>query len=187
MDAPRAARKSKYRKEASRGRPLFQKTETSCLEEKESLLRGLFDLSAEGVFLVQAGRIVECNRFLAEKAGYAVEEVAGSIFASFFDTESMGKVESALAPDACPAPDGAGFSARIVCKNGDAFTARFRSLPCAIGGRPASLVVLSDSGRPTPPAEAAFDWQAGFFPEEPPARLPGPSTLSSKNTAPPTA
>lgn len=138
----------------------------------EGDLQNLLSLSAKGVFLIQGGRIVECNRFLLEKAGYAIEEVIDSIFASFFDAESIEKIESELADATCPAPERSDFSARLVCKNGDVFNVRVESQACIIGGESAHLVVLSESGQPAPAAEWALDWQDGFFPEESPTQIP---------------
>jgi hypothetical protein len=167
-----AARTSRFRKETRPGHRPSRPDESRRPGEKEGQPSGRRTLSAEGVFLIQAGRIVESNRFLAEKAGYAPEEIIGSLFATFFETHSMAVIESALAEDACPATVRSGFRARLVCKNGDALPVRFKALACTIEGRPAHRVVLSAAGQPSPPTEWARDWQNDFFPEEPPVRLP---------------
>ncbi len=167
-----ADRTSKFRNNPNSGCHPPHPADPRRLEEKESILRSLLALSDEGVFLIQGGRVAECNRFLAEKAGYAAEEVVGSIFASFFDTQSIGKIEPALAENACPAANRVGFRVRLICKNGDTYNVRFKSQACVIGGESAHLVVLSESGQPAPAAEWALDWQDGFFPEEFPVRIP---------------
>jgi PAS domain S-box-containing protein len=122
--------------------------------------------------LIKDGRVLECNRFLSEKSGYAAEEVVGSLFSSFFDTESIVRVESALSGSDSPEAGPTEFSARLVCKNGDSLEVRIKSEPCLAAGKPARLVVLRDSGGPTPAAEWSLDWPDDFFPEELPAPTP---------------
>lgn len=172
MADPMAERKSKLRQEPSYGYPPSQTDGRSCLEEKERDLRGRFTRPAEGVLLVQGGRIVECNRFLAEKTGYAIEEVVGSIFASFFDAESIEKIDSELADDTCPALSPHEFSTFLICKNGAALKVRVTSRPCSIGEEPARLVLLSESDEAPPAVERGFGYHAVFFPEESPDTIP---------------
>ncbi|MCU0602295.1 MAG: hypothetical protein MUC33_06510 [Desulfobacterales bacterium] len=128
--------------------------------------------SAEGLFLIQQGSILECDRFLSEKAGYAAEEVVGSLFASFFDSQSMGRVESAMAESACPGVGPTEFNACLVCKNGDAFAVRVTSEPCRVAGKPARFVVLCDHGGPDPTAGRHLEWPEEFLPEESPGTVP---------------
>jgi hypothetical protein len=60
----------------------------------------------------------------------------------------------------------------LVCKNGDLFKVCVRSKPCLVAGKPARLVVLSKSEKPTPALDWTIDWQEDFFPEESPAPIP---------------
>lgn len=169
--ADMAKRKSRKKPQTKPDRQPSRSSHRGRPEAPEVDLQNLLSLSAEGVFLIQGSRIVVCNRFLAEKAGYAIEEVIDSIFASFFDAESIEKIESELADDTCPAPERSDFSARLVCKNGDVFKVRIKSQACIIGGESVHLVVLSESGQPAPAAECPLNWKDCFFPEESPAHI----------------
>ena len=69
--------------------------ELPAFQEHDGILQGWLAVSEEGIFIVQDGRIKECNRFLARLGGYLQDEVLDTVFVSFFDDTSIPAVESA--------------------------------------------------------------------------------------------
>ena len=115
----------------------------SALQEHDGILQGWLAVSEEGIFIVQDGRIKECNRFMARLGGYLQDEVLDTVFVSFFDDTSIPVVESAC---------GGGFpgtrctsvqKVSLVCKNGQRVNVQLKVQPCVFGEKPAMLAVLS--------------------------------------------
>lgn len=120
------------------------KSPRTLLEERSEMLGRLLDMSSEGIFIVQNGRVKECNHFLATRAGYAMDEIEGTCFASFFDRESIPAVEAVCGQ---MTPDHEMMSlpnAVLVCKNGKNLEVHLKAGGCLFGGEPAVLVTLSN-------------------------------------------
>jgi PAS domain-containing protein len=131
------------------------------------MFAALLALATEGVFVVQQGRIRECNDFLETRAGYRRAEVLETLFASFFDPDSAAAVESlcrgrAVRLSAAAAP----LEVRLVEKNGRRLRGTLRARRCRFGGRPAVLVVFSAAETPPGPTIWEALPEAGWFPEE---------------------
>jgi PAS domain S-box-containing protein len=131
-------------------------------------LRRAFELSPDGMFLVEGGRIRVGNRFLSEWGGYRGEEVDGTCFASFFDPQSMAAVETL-----CCATGAGGSSAEIaavlVRKDGGRFAVGLKAEGCRFDGRSCVLVVVEPRERVCRDA-AGWDSDAEvcFAPEDAP-------------------
>lgn len=141
------------------------------LEERSEMLGRLLDMSSEGIFIVQNGRVRECNRFLAMRAGYAMDEIEGTCFASFFDRESIPAVEAVCGQITLGCEMTSLPKAMLVCKNGKSLEVQLKAGACRFGGEPAVLVTLSD-----PDVQASEDsWSADldclFVSEETPSTL----------------
>lgn len=113
------------------------------LDERSEMLGRILDMSSEGIFVVQNGRVKECNHFLATRAGYAMDEIEGTCFASFFDRESIPAVEAVcrqitLGQEMMSLP-----KALLVCKNGSSIEVQLKACACRFGGEPAVLMTLS--------------------------------------------
>jgi PAS domain S-box-containing protein len=107
------------------------------------MLHRLLDMSAEGIFIVQNGRVKECNRFLAARAGYAMDEIEGTCFASFFDRESIPAVE-AVCGQITPEHEIMSLTkAVLVCKNGKNLEVHLKAGGCRFEGAPAVVVTLN--------------------------------------------
>jgi PAS domain S-box-containing protein len=90
----------------------------ASLIESEEKFRLLLELTTNGVFVVQNGKIKEVNYCLAKMCGYGLEELTDTCFASFFRAEDIGLVET-LCGDAIETKNAAeSLEATLVCKNG---------------------------------------------------------------------
>ena len=109
-------------------------------------LRRAFELSRDGMFLVEGGRIRVGNRFLSEWGGYRGEEIDGTCFASFFAPQSMAAVEAL-----CRATGAGGspteIAAVLVRKDGGRFAVGLKAEGCRFDGRSCVLVVVEPRER----------------------------------------
>jgi PAS domain S-box-containing protein len=112
------------------------------LEELREVLDRILEMSSDGIFVVRNGLVKKCNHFLATNAGYAIYEIEGTCFASFFDRESIPAVE-ALCGRTKPGRGTLSLDkAVLVCKNGKTLGVRLKAGACRFGGEPAVLVTL---------------------------------------------
>jgi hypothetical protein len=109
-------------------------------------LRRAFELSQDGMFLVEGGRIRIGNRFLSEWGGYRGEEVDDTCFASFFDPHSTAAVEALchITGDGSPPIE---IPAVLVCKNGGQLAVGLKAEGCRFDGRSCVLVVMEPRDR----------------------------------------
>jgi PAS domain S-box-containing protein len=105
----------------------------------------LMAMSSEGIFVVQKGRIRECNAFLRRLGGYRREEVLDTLFASYFNHESMAAVESICEAPAAGAEPVCVPEAFLVRKNGERLRVCVKAQPSVFSGAPAVLVVVSEA------------------------------------------
>ena len=155
-------------------RHLMEPVNPLCTQVKNrSTMPGrILNMSPEGVFVVQNGRVKECNHFLATQTGYAMEEIAGTCFASFFDRESIPAVEAACGEIAL----GRGMislpHAVLVCKDGKSLEVRLKACACRFGGKPAVRVTLIALGKQAVDDSWDADLDGFFVSEETPLPLP---------------
>jgi PAS domain S-box-containing protein len=109
-------------------------------------LRRAFELSRDGMFLVEGGRIRVGNRFLSEWGGYRGEEIDGTCFASFFAPQSMAAVE-ALCGATGPGGSPTEAAAVLVRKDGGRFAVGLKAEGCRFDGRSCVLVVVEPRER----------------------------------------
>ena len=144
----------------------------ALMKERNEMLGRLWEMSSEGIFVVRNGRVRECNHFLAARAGYAMDEVEGTCFASFFDRESIPAVEAACGQIALERGTVSLPQVVLVCKDGKTLEAQMKACACRFGGKPAVLVTLN----PLDSRASEESWEAdldGFFvSEETPLPLP---------------
>lgn len=161
MPSSRMAKLARPAAAAPAGRPPRR------LLERGRMYAALLEISGEGVFVVQRGKIRECNAFLETRAGYRRAEVLETLFASFFDPLSAAAVESLCRKRSGPRPAAeAPQEVLLVGKNGRRLRAALRWRGCRFGGRPAMLVVLSPAEEPPPPSLGEGIPEAAWFPEE---------------------
>lgn len=115
----------------------------SALQEHDGILQGWLAVSEEGIFIVQDGRIKECNRFMARLGGYLQDEVLDTVFVSFFDDTSIPVVESACGGEFPGTRCTSVQKVSLVCKNGQRVNVQLKVQPCVFGEKPAMLAVLS--------------------------------------------
>ena len=115
----------------------------SAFQEHDGILQSWLAVSEEGIFIVQDGRIKECNRFLARLGGYLQDEVLDTVFASFFDDTSIPAVESACGVESPGTRCASAQEVSLVCKNGQRVNVQLKVQPCVFGEKPALLAVLS--------------------------------------------
>lgn len=126
-----------------------------AFRELGEIFQQVLDLSADGVFVVQEGRVRDCNAFLDVQGGYLREEVLETLFASFFHRKSMAAVESLCKrspaqPIFASLPD-----LLLVSKNGRSLKVGLKAQACRFSGESAVLFVLSRS--PEKPAKRIWD------------------------------
>ncbi len=141
-------------------------------EEHSEMLGRLWEMSSEGIFIVRNGRVRECNHFLATQAGYAMDEVEGTCFASFFDRESIPAVEAACGQIALERGTVSLPQVVLVCKDGKILEAQMKACACRFGGKPAVLVTLSVMDRQISDDSWEADLDGFFVSEETPLPLP---------------
>ena len=115
----------------------------SAFQEHDGILQSWLAVSEEGIFIVQDGRIKECNRFLARLGGYLQDEVLDTVFVSFFDDTSIPAVESACGGKFPGTRCASAQKVSLVCKNGQRVNVQLKVQPCVFGEKPALLAVLS--------------------------------------------
>ena len=144
----------------------------ALIEEHSEMLGRLWAMSSEGIFVLRNGRVKECNHFLAARAGYAMDEVEGTCFASFFDRESIPAVEAACGQIALERGMVSLPQALLVCKNGKSLEVQMKACACRFGGKPAVLVTLSVMDRQISDDSWEADLDGFFVSEETPLPLP---------------
>ena len=117
--------------------------ESLAFQEHDGLRKGWLAVSEEGMFIVQGGRIKECNRFLSRLGGYLRDEVLDTVFASFFDSDSIPIVESACGAEFPGTRCSSAKRVSMVCKDGQRVKVQLKVHPCVFGEKPAILAVLS--------------------------------------------
>jgi PAS domain S-box-containing protein len=144
----------------------------ALMKERSEILGRLWEMSSEGIFVVRNGRVRECNHFLAARAGYAMDEVEGTCFASFFDRGSIPAVEAACGQIAL----GRGMVSLpqvvLVCKNGKRLEVQMKACACRFGGKPAALVALIPMDRQISDDSWEADLESFFVSEKTPFTLP---------------
>lgn len=115
----------------------------AAFQEHGRLLQGRPAVSEEGIFVIQDGRIKECNHFLARLGGYLQDEVLDTVFASFFDGNSISDVESACGGRFPGIRCAAVQNVSLLCKNGQRVDVQLKVQPCVFDEKPAMLAVLS--------------------------------------------
>ncbi len=130
----------------------LKKSAKTCRAVEGKLFRGctaarekLLVTPAEGVFVVQEGVIRRCNLFLSEICGYRPEEVTETLFASFFDADTIPTVESAVQNAAAGEFPMVPGEARLVAKDGRRMKVRLTAQPCTYSGQPAIVFVLTEA------------------------------------------
>jgi len=143
-----------------RHRRAYGTRELSAFQEHDGILQGWLAVSEEGIFVVQEGRIKECNRFLARLAGYLQDEVLDTVFTSFFDGSSIPAVESACGGEFPGTLRASVQKVSLVCKNGQRVAVQLKVQPFVFGEKPAMLAVLSRVLDSTQHGEngRAYDW-----------------------------
>jgi PAS domain-containing protein len=134
-------------------------------------LARLLDLSPDGIFLIERGRIRLGNRFLSDCGGYRREEVDSTCFASFFDAECAPAVEALCRPHPGGDPP-LDMSAVLICKNGGRLAVRLRAEGCRFHGHSCVLVIVEPQGQ----TDRNDGWDSeleGYFGSEDP--LPAPA------------
>ena len=129
-------------------------------------LRRALELSRDGMFLVEGGRILLGNRFLSNWGGYRSEEVDGTCFASFFDPLSAAAVEALCRRVAVGSPQPE-IAAVLIRKDGGRVAVGLTAEGCRFDGQPCALVLVEPRDRAA--CEAArweADAEAWFAPEE---------------------
>jgi PAS domain S-box-containing protein len=141
------------------------------LEERSEVLRRLWEMSSEGIFVLRNGRVKECNHFLATRAGYAMDEIEGTCFASFFDRKSIPAVEAVCGQTTRGHEMMSLPKALLVCKNGSSIEVQLKACACLFGGKPAVLVTLRATD--SQPSEDSWDADLDdfFVSEESPSIL----------------
>jgi len=129
-------------------------------------------MSSEGIFVLRNGRVKECNHFLAARAGYAMDEIEGTCFASFFDQESIPAVETACGEIALGRGTVSLHQVVLVCKDGKSLEVQMKACACRFGGEPAVLVTLSAIGSPDADDSWDADLDCFFVSEKTPFTLP---------------
>ncbi|HSV91507.1 MAG TPA: PAS domain-containing protein, partial [Desulfobacterales bacterium] len=128
-------------------------------------LRRALELSRDGMFLVEEGRIRLGNRFLSDWGGYRGEEVEGTCLASFFDPQSEAAVEASCRAAAAGGPQ-LEIAAVMVRKDGGRVAVGLKAEGCRFDGQPCALVLVEPCERTA--CEAArwdADAEAWFAPE----------------------
>jgi hypothetical protein len=116
-----------------------------ALREFGEMFQQILELSHDGIFVVQDGRVRECNGFLDVQGGYLREEVLGTFFASFFHRKSMTAVES-LCNRSPAKPIFASLpNMLLISKNGRSLKVGLKAQACLFSGESAILVLLSRS------------------------------------------
>ena len=129
--------------EKNRNRRADGTKELSTFQEHNGILQSWLAVSEEGIFVVQDGRIKECNHFLARLGGYLQDEVLDTVFVSFFDGSSIPTVESACGGEFPGTRCASSQNVSLVCKNGQRVNVQLKVQACVFGEKPAILVVLS--------------------------------------------
>jgi PAS domain S-box-containing protein len=127
----------------SRHRRATDRRESYAFQEHDGILKGWLAVSEKGMFIVQDGRIKECNRFLSRMGGYPRDEVLDTVFASFFDSGSIPIVESACGAELPGTRCSTVKRVSLVCKDGQRVKVQLKVHPCVFGEKPATLAVLS--------------------------------------------
>jgi hypothetical protein len=112
-------------------------------QEMGEMFHQVLELSSEGIFVIQNGRVRQCNGFLDAAGGYLPEEVHETVFASFFHQKSVPAVDSLCTR--CPSkPFYASLPNMVLMsKNGRRVKVVLKAQACLYAGKPAVLVVLS--------------------------------------------
>jgi PAS domain S-box-containing protein len=165
--AVRPSRKKEPRQVAAPVRP-----PRARLAERSEMLGRLWEMSSEGVFVIQNGRVKECNHFLAERSGYAMDEVEETCFASFFDRESIPAVEAACGQITLGRGTVSLPQVVLVCKDGKNLDVQLKACACRFGGKPAVLVTLNPLDSRTSDDSWEADLDGFFVSEETPLPLP---------------
>jgi PAS domain S-box-containing protein len=133
---------------------------SSAFNERDGILQSWLAVSEEGIFVVQDGRIKQCNHFLARLGGYLQDEVLDTVFTSFFDGNSIPAVESACGGKFPGTRCTSAQKVSLVCKNGKRVSVQLKVQPCLFGEKPAMLAVLSRVLESTDHGERgrACDW-----------------------------
>jgi len=140
-------------------------------EERSEMPRRILDMSSEGIFVVQNGRVKEFNHFLSTRAGYAMDEIDGTCFASFFDRESIPAVEAVCGHITSGREMMSLPKAVLVCKNGKSLDVQLKAGGCRFGGEPAVRVTLSALGSQASDDSWGADLDCFFVSEEIPFTL----------------
>ena len=117
--------------------------QVSTFQEHDGILQSWLAVSEEGIFVVQDGRVKECNHFLARLGGYLQDEVLDTLFASFFDGNSIPAVETACGSKFPGTRCTSAQKVSLVCKNGQRVNVQLKVKACIFGEKPAMLAVLS--------------------------------------------
>jgi PAS domain S-box-containing protein len=149
----------------NRHRGAAETRESYAFHGHDGILKGWLAVSEEGMFIVQDGRIKECNRFLSRLGGYLRDEVLDTVFASFFDSDCIPIVESACGAEFPGTRCSSAKRVCMVCKDGQRVKVQLKVHPCVFGEKPAILAVLSRVLDSTPHGESgrACGW---LFPSE---------------------
>jgi PAS domain S-box-containing protein len=142
------------------------------LEEGRRRQVRLLNRASEGVLVVRNGRVEECNQFLADQAGYAMDEIEGTCLASFFDRESIPAVEAVCSQIAAGSGAISLLRAVLVCKNGKKISVRLEARPCRFRGEPGVRVTLSALKSEASDDARDEDLDGFFISEETPLPLP---------------
>jgi len=128
-------------------------------------LRRALELSRDGMFLVEEGRIRIGNRFLSDWGGYRGEEVEGTCLASFFDPQSEAAVEAVCRAAATGGPQPE-IAAVMVRKDGGRIAVGLKAEGLRFDGRPCAMVLVEPRERTAcETARWDADAEAWFAPE----------------------
>jgi hypothetical protein len=104
-------------------------------------------IPARGIFILQNGRVQECDHFLAAQAGYGMDEVEGTCFASFFDCDSIPTFETVCGRTAPPHRVISVSKATLLRKDGAGLEVRLKADCCLFAGKPAVRVTVTVIGK----------------------------------------
>ena len=111
--------------------------------EHRELPDRLAEISTDGIFFIQNERVRVCNAFLSVMAGYGMDEVEGTCFASFFDPDSIPTIDAVCRQPWPLHRMESVFKAILCCKNGDRLDVQLKAAGCRFDGKPAVLVTMS--------------------------------------------
>jgi hypothetical protein len=124
------------------------------------------EIAPDGIFILEDGRVKECNHFLAAQAGYGMDEVEGTCFASFFDRDSIPTVEALCGQMPPQHRLGSISGAVLLCKNGTRLRVRLRADYCRFNWKPAVMVTLTVLEGHAPDWTSGAEMDSFLIPEE---------------------